>query len=64
MVVLQKMALARFVFLANVAPVKSAPTRQEPLRLALAKFTPRALTPRRLALERLLPVLSELGKVE
>ena len=56
MIVRQNVALARFVVLANVAPVKSALTRHDPLRFATDKVAPRALTPRRLARLMLHPV--------
>ncbi len=64
MVVLQKMALARLVLLANVAPLKLASTRHAPLRLALVKLAPRRSAPRRFAREMLQPVqLRLLGAV-
>ena len=56
MIVLQNVALARFVLFANVAPVKSEPIRHVPLRLARVKLAPRALMPFRLARETLHPV--------
>lgn len=59
--VLQKMALARLVVLAKMAPVKSASIRRAPLRLALVTFAPSRFAPFRLARERLQPVQSRLG---
>ena len=61
MVVLQKMAFARFVFFAKVAPVKSASIRQAPLRFALVKLAPMNVAPRRFARLRLQPVQSRFG---
>ena len=56
--VLQKIALERLVELAKVASVKSALTRQAPLRLARVKLTPVRSASRRLARERLQRVQS------
>ena len=58
MVVRQKMALARFVLLAMVAPERLALTRHDPLRFALVRLAPLRFAPRRLARLILHPVQS------